>query len=576
MKTLNFHYFNKLVFGFVFVLFAFTTVYIPQDHTPRAEAQNVDPAAVVQRERGWFQSLLDSVSLTGTFKSGLASLGINTAQWSVTSILNGLAWAAAKNILSMIQRDIVRWINSGFQGSPAFIQDLGGFITNIADETAGQLIQEIGGPLSFVCSPFQLDVRIAVASAYNRTRDKNARRCTLTGALQNIQNFIGGDMNQGGWDSWIRIVHQPQSYTPLGSALDASAELGIRIRTAQGREVNLLNWGGGFMSSKVCETVPGPSGDEEKCRVSTPGNVIANQLNRSLGLGDESLIAADQINEIIGALMQQMVKQVLTGAGGLLGAGGGQGSNSKYTDPNFNVDLFTAKTEIQANSNEGRKLMIEAFAAESEFLDLAQSFIVRYQNEYSADGAVQARAAAAYNEAREVLPKIQDNLTKLQAILANFDSAPNSQVQQQVLQDFTAQFASFSNQIQVDAARERWISAFIGMGPRPTPVADSVLDSAGEALSIEELYLDLVNSAIDQYETLTNPSPAEKVAYNEAFAILPDIQRNVIDLRDIIDALKAGDNDAEADFTAIKPDLHTEVEVTKARVDWEAALGTLP
>lgn len=573
----NFSYilfFKKIAVCFTLILFTFTAVYVPQIHTdniPRAHAQADAWANIAD----FFQGIYDSVTFTGIFSTGLAELGIDTAQWSITSILNGLAWAAAKNILSMIQRDIVRWINSGFQGSPAFIQDFGGFVTNIADETMGQLIQEIGGPLSFVCSPFQLDVRIAVATAYNQTRDRNARRCTLSGALQNIQNFIGGDMNRGGWDSWIRIVHQPQTYTPFGSTLSATAEAGIRIRTAQGREVNLLNWSGGFMSSKVCEDVPGPNGPEQKCRISTPGNVIANQLNRTLGLGDESLIAADQINEIIGALMGQMVKQVLTGAAGLLGAGGGQGANAQWTNPDFNVDLYTSETEIQSDITASRKLIVEAIAAETDYLALSKTYIDRYSKETSDDAAVRDRATAAYNEAVSVQPSIQDNLAKLEAILANLDSAQNPQDQQKFIQQYTALLSILHNQVEVDTIRQKWANAFNGMAVKKKTVTELLLETVSEASNLEEAFLDLANAAIDEYETLSNPSSEDTIAYNEALKILPDIQRNVIELRDILDTLKQGDGDAEADFTDLKPNLHTEEDFKEARADWEAALGNL-
>jgi hypothetical protein len=576
MKTFNLSLFiKKIAVCCTVILFTFTAVYVPQTHlyeTPKAHAQ-ADAWANIGN---FFQGIYDSFTFSGILSSDLAQLGIDTAQWNVSSILNGLAWAAAKNILSMIQRDIVRWINSGFQGSPAFIQDLQGFVTNIADETMGQLIQEIGGPLSFICSPFQLDVRIALATAYNRTRDKNSRRCTLTGALQNIQNFIGGDMSQGGWNSWIRIVHQPQSYTPFGSTLEATAEAGIRIRTAQGQQVNILNWAGGFMSSKVCEPVAGPEGTTQRCRISTPGNVIANQLNRTLGLGDEALIAADQINEIIGALMQQMVTQVITGANGLLGAGGGQGGNSKYTNPNFNVDLYTPGMDIAVDTAAGRKLIAEALTAETELLALAQLYISRYENEISTDPVVQARAFSAYAEAVQLLPVAQSNVAKLETLLSSFDSTSDKQAQQKIIQDYTALGGTLSGQIKVDSARQQWAYAFTGMAPKQTPSSKTTLDAASIALTLEEEFLDLANAVIDEYETLSNPSPEDTTAYNEAQKILPDIQSNVITLRDIIDALEAGENGAEADFEDLKPELHTENDLEEARADWEAALGNLP
>lgn len=575
-----FYIFKRTIILLFMVGFVFVSVYVPQSHTPKANAQAIvnDPAQVIQNERSFFEQIWDGITQTSILGNSLSSLGLSTAQWSVTNTLNGLAWAAAKSTISMIQRSIVRWINSGFQGSPAFIQDLGGFLTNIADETMGTFISELGGPLSIVCSPFRLNVQIAVSSAYGQSRDANARRCTLSGALQNIQNFIGGDMSQGGWPAWFQISQSPSSYTPYGSALNASIEAGIRITNAQGQQVNVLNWGSGFMSSKVCNNVQGASGAEQKCSISTPGTVIANQLNSALGLGHDSLVAADQINEIIGALMQQLVTQVLTGAGGLLGAGGAQGSNAQYTNPTFNVDNYSAGMELQATSN-GRELIVKAITTETQYLNIAKDVVKRYEASYTTDPNVQNRADTVYNEARAQIPRIQNNLTQLQALLSKYD-AVNEQEKNNTLNEYVSIATTLSVADTITAQANRWYAGIAGMQPREDFATER--NAIAESLAVEREYQILVQGVISAYESRSNTTRDEDAAYREANNLLPDIQNLIIDLQDYLRDFDSAGSPEErrlllSDFNeVIKPDLHTAQEVDEAAVKWEFIFGTLP
>ena len=81
--------------------------------------------------------------------------------------IDGFFHLAAKVFLRAMVRSIIQWINSGFQGAPAFVTDLRGFLVDVADEIAGEFIYQ-SDALRFLCSPFQLDVRIALAGTYSR------------------------------------------------------------------------------------------------------------------------------------------------------------------------------------------------------------------------------------------------------------------------------------------------------------------------------------------------------------------------------------------------------------------------
>lgn len=267
---------------------------------------------------------------------------INTAK-AISSelreyVLDGLAWELANQALEQMTDDIVTWINSGFNGSPAFIQDPGRFFTNIADQVAGRFLEEIGG--GFLCSPFSADIRIALEigyySASGRSDLQDRYACRFTDAIDNVEAFLDNQFSGNALRNLFEITARPQN-NPYLLALDLQQELDGRIFGQLEGERQLLNWNGGFLSRRECladEEEPNCTGD-----IITPGDTIQNQLNDSLGIGRDRLLVADDINEIIGALMNQLVSQALGGARGLVGVSTSGGGSSSYFDRTRNPSV---------------------------------------------------------------------------------------------------------------------------------------------------------------------------------------------------------------------------------------------
>ena len=129
----------------------------------------------------------------------------STSQFIKENLLDGIAWAIAKQMVSNMTKSLVNWINSGFQGSPAFITDFNGFLLDALDQVAGTYIQSLGGIGSFICSPFKLDVQAALSINYAQARSgmpSGPTACTLSGIKDNIQNFMQGTMS-----GWGHTVH---------------------------------------------------------------------------------------------------------------------------------------------------------------------------------------------------------------------------------------------------------------------------------------------------------------------------------------------------------------------------------
>jgi hypothetical protein len=308
---------------------------------------------------------------------------VNTASLlAKENILDGIGWAIAKQMVSSMTQSLINWINSGFQGSPAFITDLNGFLLDALDTAAGEYIKSLGGIGEFICSPFRLDVQAALSINYQQARSgmpsgATAPMCKLSDITQNIEGFLNG-IGDNGWEDWLEVTSNPQN-TPYGSYLEAEAKLNIRLKNEAGQEIEIANWGHGFLSKRVCEAVEGkPSGKGANCKITTPGQVISEALTFQLSTGPRSLIEADEINEIIGALINQLTLQAMQGINGLLGLGG----NDAYTATNdvgqSYIDAAAAQQQaLYTNISAVRDQLMTASSTERRFLTLVGNTIVK-------------------------------------------------------------------------------------------------------------------------------------------------------------------------------------------------------
>jgi hypothetical protein len=255
--------------------------------------------------------------------------------------LDGLVYVLNETILKKITADIINWINTGFDGNPAFVEDYQKMLRDIADEEFGYFIEN-SGQLGFLCSPFQLEIKKALYKSQSRTAYQKDISCKLSDVVRNVENFIEGDFYDGGWEAW-RILATDNPYSQY---MRVSAELTLQQQGAiQKKEIDVLN-SRGFLSNEYCDEPPpqelsvfggrtdhatsttifgsGAFGEfaqkeEEEvskprpvCKVVTPGSVIEAQLNNALQTGPRRLEMADEINEIVDTLLSHLVTEAFT------------------------------------------------------------------------------------------------------------------------------------------------------------------------------------------------------------------------------------------------------------------------
>ncbi len=404
---------RKVVTGLITFVFTFVIVYVPQLHIPKQHTSSVPVAEAAI-------PVIDGANLVA-----------NTGSFIKEKVLDPLAFFLAKAFVSQLLQSLIVWINSGFQGSPAFIQDLDRFLLNVADEAAGEFIRnELGAVGSFICEPFRLNIQAAIALQYQRARTGDLRdreACTLSGVINNIEEFFEGEINRDDfWKQWMRVTSNPEMYTPYGQLMEAEAELSIRLQNRRGQEVQLSSWSGGFLSGKICELIEGPQGPKEKCVISKPGQVIATQLNNMLDTGRQQLVAADEINEVITALLGQIANQALIGAAGLLGLSGGTG----YTTGGFGAGSYVDELATTAYSNgsfieDGITQMRDNLQVSQDYNAMANfyiPFLTAITTNPSTPADVRADAQFALDDAVIVRDDTSEFISILQPLINEFNT----------------------------------------------------------------------------------------------------------------------------------------------------------
>ena len=404
------------------LVFAFVIVYVPQP--PKAAEAQVGGAVVIAADK--------SITAIGTFIKGAATaistaasaIGINALVVKEYG-LDGIAGVIARAIVSSMVASLVDWINSGFQGSPAFITDLEGFLLETLDKKAFEIIEELGGDGSFLCTPFRLNIQIALAIEYDNQRvNRPYRGCSVSNFIGGFEEFLNGVQNDNFLRNWVTLTSNPEKYTPYGQYIEGRTAVRRGLADAKERAATENSWGSGYQSGKICEQVESAgsrsssgetglvaidnaqltdldasvnaniaqidgrstglaaidsvnpnvtqtpigevsattpsrtvsdvsrtlsgasrtlSGINLRCSISKPGRLIADRISKSLGLSEDSLITADEINEIVSALIAQLATKAITGANGLLGLSRGTG----YTYSNF-ADGYTARAAAEA------------------------------------------------------------------------------------------------------------------------------------------------------------------------------------------------------------------------------------
>lgn len=437
----------------------------------------VNAQTIVDDPRG---TAIQGFSLVKNIVSAVKTSALATKEY----VLDGLAWSVAKLAVQSMQKSLLNWINSGFDGSPAFVTDLNKNLQGVNDAVARRFFQELSSQ-DITSSPFQDHILDTVRLGYYLSTSPESFYTrypyTLNQVSPDAKAFLAGDFSQGGFNAWFATVMNPQN-NPYGARDLANRVLSSEVAGATNGRVQELSWNKGFMSwrgeckeyeggnqtltsAPVCTTnaageLSCTQGDttvvsldgREKCQLNeivTPGALYAPAINDALGAVNDQLITADEIDEVIGALMNQLVGHVLgaNGGGGLRGvsrpqAGGGSSFLDQATSPsnqtavagsisqNFTATITDQKKYITDFQAAWTKIRTAAQAAltkcgtnvtpnPQEVIDRATILLTKAATALTALEEIEAKIVKANEAAGEQTALLLEISTEYQALLSS-------------------------------------------------------------------------------------------------------------------------------------------------------------
>ncbi|EFK95323.1 hypothetical protein LDC_2671 [sediment metagenome] len=228
----------------------------------------------------------------------------------------------------------------------------------------------------------------------------------IENSLSDLKNFYttSGNFNASDfWDNFLEI-NTNDSNNAYGSYLNLSKDLENIIGEKNSKMLDDVNRNGGFMSIQKCvsgdSVTYGESSQQtacnktyqscmessntsscessyksclnnatssEVCKYVTPGSIVANEVSEVIGIERESIQLADEFDELIEALITQLVSKIFDGdSGGLSGI-----SNS---------DLTSAQTDISEEKYQLLKMYdTRAYELEEKILNSAYRTLLNYQ-----------------------------------------------------------------------------------------------------------------------------------------------------------------------------------------------------
>lgn len=225
----------------------------------------------------------------------LKNTGFKIAGFTVFPPLDGLGYCLANSIIESMLRSTINWVKGDFSGKPAFIDDPGQFFLDYADYQVGGALDAITGGEGDICSPWAINVKLALILSY--TGESYRPNCSLSDIVNNIEGFVDGNFEEGGWDGWFRLTQSP-SNNPLGSFLLYRDKIYADLSRNNGTLSAEIGWNQGFLSVK----------DPELGKTTTPGVLLARAVSDTLNVPRERLTIADEFDELITELVNAMVR----------------------------------------------------------------------------------------------------------------------------------------------------------------------------------------------------------------------------------------------------------------------------
>lgn len=400
-------------------------------------------------------------------------------------ILDPLVTMAARVAIQSLMRSVINWANNGFEGSPAFVDDLERNLQGLGDAVADGFIAELG-LRGYVNSPFRDVVMRELRASFRRSTSDAAfferSRYNLDQYSDDPAAFQRGNFSRGGVRAWIHSWLSPYN-NPGGALTEARAELDRLVARATDSRMTQLGWNNGVLS--WCGPAPRPPtvftapiddtelgqlaqqvsadiaradigvsartalaprvvGCQPGQAVRTPGSLIHSRIEKSLGSDIDMLVSADEIDEMVGAVLNGLVNKMLGGEGfaGLSRASAGGGPSP--------VDQAGAPDQIGVSPGNagggytgvvsGQIDELKRFRADWETL---HAVALRAQARCEVGDSKKELVDGVVSQSEQKIASTTEAITTLTAIQAKLATGTGAPNQTQLIREGTEEYQAF-------------------------------------------------------------------------------------------------------------------------------------
>lgn len=262
-------------------------------------------------------------------------------EWIMTYILKPAARIVVRALLIATTNQIVAWIQGDGGRNVGFVKNLEKELRRQVDARGAEFLNHLTG--INLCGNIGAFLRVSLRIP-GQLREQV--ECTVTQIISNVESFYQSFSN-GGWPVFVEIAANPQN-DPYGAYLVAlDAKLAFETSARQRVETG-VSMGSGFLGFRVakgerCEPVSRPVAGAEpekeapggipivtqreegtfcytEYETRTPGQIIHDQLSKSLGTGIDFAISAKDFDEAIAVIITALINRLLSES---VGSGGG-------------------------------------------------------------------------------------------------------------------------------------------------------------------------------------------------------------------------------------------------------------
>lgn len=274
--------------------------------------------------------------------------------------LDGVAYAVAKNTLAQVTNKTLNWVNTGLNGNPLYVQNVGSYLYTIQNQQVNSFLSNVQttDPI------FGNALRSAIT--YNFTgRSDGLLNTPLNTPQAKAYNSFMGDFTSGGWNALLNPANNP-----VGALFNAADTLSNNIASSQQAASNEIQRGTGFLDMKRCVQPGNPSqtnnttlaiqnglANKQNCTqwvTDTPGSIIANQVAAITTSPTRQLEYANKINEVLGNFFDSFVNNLLSK--GLRGSGSTQKIDFGFSSQGSNIVTDTSGNPLSTSSSAASSL----------------------------------------------------------------------------------------------------------------------------------------------------------------------------------------------------------------------------